>query len=144
MGLVDLGDRLARVLALIVEDARDRMKDGRVGSLIAEGRVGSEAGERQQNRARVDLVNHLPADTEPLHHARPEVLDHGVAPAHQILEHGETFGLTNVEADVALSDVDEVEEGGHALVVTRRDQPDDVAVGWLHLDDLGTQVAEHP
>lgn len=95
------------------------------------------------DEARVDRVDDVIAELKPRHRLRTDVVDENVGIPHQP-QHGITpRRLLQIEADRTLAAVGVEKHRAHAGVAHRADQAGDVAVQRLHLDHVGTVVAEH-
>ena len=86
--------------------------------------------------------DHVVAEAEAIHHPWPEVLDQHIAECNKPQQQVGGLGLAGVEADVALADVLLDEVTGQA-VDPRIGHARDVTVGWLDLDHLCTEIAQH-
>ena len=111
------------------------------------GTVLPVARDRAVDEPRVRLTQRLVADPEPLHHARPERLEHDVVLAHQPQQHLPPAVALEVQPDRALAAVEREEEGGLRRVVgalvVRRGPADVVAhPRVLDLEDLRAEVGE--
>ncbi len=101
-------------------------------------------GDRAVDQARLLVLQGVVAQAQPLDVAELEVLDHDVALADQIPRDGLAFRCFQVEAHRTLVAVDAVEVRGfggadaHAPVARVV-----AALGVLHLDHFGAQVAQH-
>ena len=115
---------------------------------IAVRAVLAVAGDLGVDQARVDRVQLLPADAEPLGRADAVVLDEDVARPDKIEDGGETVRMLEVERDRALVPV-EAEEGRRLAADPERPEPVRPVVlagaRRLELDDVCSEIAEaHP
>ena len=146
----DLG-RLAAVAVRCPGDRHEparRLNDGVVAGPFGVGAVGPVARDRQVDESRVDPAQLGLVEPEPRKAADPEVLDDDVGtpeqPPQDVLA---GFGA-QVDAHAALVAVHRQEIGGGSgarlLGTDPRRAPGAgrVALGWLHLDDLGPEVGE--
>ena len=109
-----------------------------VGSSVA------EAGDGAVDEPGVDASQFLVSQPQAFHHARPEVLDHGVGIAGQPLEHGLAGLPLKVDDQAALVAVGGQKPRRPVLDEGRSHPPVVIAaVGLLHLDDVRSQVPQH-
>ncbi len=84
-----------------------------IGPVLAEPRNATE------DDLRVDLLEVLVVDLEPLLHVGPEILDHDVGLLHHALERGEPLGRLEVQRDGALVAMQVLEVGPLARAARR-------------------------
>ena len=122
--------------ALGVDDRRVR-RPGRLRPVLA------EPGDRQHDEAGVAGREVLPVEVEPGQHPRAEVLDDDVGGGGEIGDERRAAGRAEVDRHVPLPGVLLGVVAGQA-VDDLAPQPRDVALGRLDLDDVGTEVGQHP
>ena len=119
-----------------------------VPGAAALGTVVAEPADPQDDEARVELVQALDGEAEPVEDAGTEVLEEDVGPGHQPRQDVASGVALEVELDGLLVPVAGQEVRGHRLVVG----PDEgrapaarlvTRTRALDLDDAGTHVAEH-
>ena len=133
--------RHLQILSTMTTSSVEEVIEAR-GAAVTPGGVSTEAVQREQHRARVCRMDHVPTETEPCQHARSEVLQHDVALAREIDHQIDTSRLAQINAQRALSDIRKGEKAGHAAIVPRRNLPDLVTTWRLDLDDVRTEVRE--
>jgi hypothetical protein len=99
-----------------------------------------EAGHLAVDEPGIVPTQRLVAEAEPLHRALPIILDHHVRLAQKPPQRVLRRRLLQVEHDAALVAVHHHEGCGFAVDVRRQETPAVVALGLLHLDDVGTHV----
>ena len=82
------------------------------------------------------------AEPQLLHHARPHVVDEHVGARHLVHEPGDVLRVLQVERDPALVGVHGQIRGRHAVPERRAPAARVVALGALHLDDVGAHAGE--
>ena len=82
-------------------------------------------------------------ETHAGHDAGPEVLEHDVGEPRERAHDRHGFGMTEVEADVALAAVLLREVRRHRVDARPREARE-VTLGRFDLDDVGAEVDEHP
>src|ERR1700693_3677260 len=108
----------------------------------AEGPVLRVAGDRAHNQARVALVQHVPTQTEALHHAGPVAFDEDVRGLQEEEEQLASLLRLQVQRDASLVSVDRLEQAALALHERRR-PAHVVARAWLlNLDDVRPHFRE--
>ena len=153
----DVADRhadLGRAAAVDIGGAGDRHQpaDGLDDEVVA-GPVGrraarSVARDREVDEPRVQGPERLVVEAEPGEAIAPEVLDQDVGVGQQPAQDGRAVRVLEVEAEAALVAVDREEIGGGPRPGLDRADPwrtpaaGRIAVRWLDLDDVGTEVAE--
>ena len=94
---------------------------------------------------RVDLVELLVPDADPIGGADPEVLNQGIGLADQVVHHGQALRLLQVDHHAALVAV-EREEGGHLSrggdVLEAMSPVELAGPGRLDLQDIGAQIPQ--
>lgn len=132
-------------------DAAHRLRDDvERRPILIGGSPGTRVAETAQasiDEPRVDRAQHVPAQTQPVHDTRAEVLDHGVGVADQRLQRPRAALSLEIEDDAVLVAPDALEiprklpfAGG--LRPSGRGAAH-VAFGALDLDDLCTLIGEH-
>ena len=105
-----------------------------------------EAGNRAVNETRVACPQHGMVEGEPLHHARPEILDQNVGRRGQAFERCLAVWMLEVQSQGFLARVLREKADPHALRRQRRigaEVPGQItAAHRLDLDDLGAEVGE--
>jgi len=119
-----------------------------VAGSAALGPVMAEATDRQDHQGRVELVQPLDREPEPVHDARPEVLDQHVTLGGQPSQGGHPVLALEVEGDRLLVAVagQEVRRDRVFLGPDERGSPAAGVIataGALDLDDARTHVAQH-
>ncbi len=87
----------------------------------------------------IDLGQLGIVEAQPLHHARPVVLDDDVDDRDQLPDGGDRLGLLEIEHDRALPGI-ELAEHRAGAVALHRPAAHQVALGRFDLDDLGAHV----
>ena len=109
------------------------------------GTVVAEPADRQHHEARVDLVQTLRGEPEPVEDPGTVVLHEDVGPGDELVEQPPSVVAAQVSSDRLLVAVAGQEVGGHRRLRRpdegRTPRPRVVAVRGLDLDDAGTEVA---
>ena len=107
----------------------------------------TEAADRGIDEGRIQFCQFLVAKSQPLHDARPEILDQHMGGAHEIADLGLRLLGLEVEDDAFLAAVQahEIARPVALLVIgaPRAVAAAGVTLGAFDLDDLGTVVGEH-
>ena len=135
--VVVVGDHVQHrgvVPALRRREAGPRLEDGVEAGQRSKGAGRAVAGDRHVHQPRVQARQVIPADPEPVHDTRAEVLDDDVGAADEVEEYLVARCALQVEHQRALAAVpaDEAEELEAERIAARR----------LDLDDVGTQLGE--
>jgi hypothetical protein len=103
------------------------------------GAAAAESADAAVHQLRADARQHVPADTQALHHAGTEVLDQDVRGPHQVEQAGAVLVGLEVEHDAALPPVE-----GHERRVESAGLPlaERVARRGLDLDDVGAHLGQ--
>jgi hypothetical protein len=102
--------------------------------------AGEIAFERQVDEPRVARRELIVAAAEPLHRARPVILQHDIGVSHQAMDHRLSFGSLEIDREAALVAVEGREEAGAKPAEPARV----IALGRrLDLDDVGAQLGEN-
>ncbi len=103
-----------------------------------------EAGERAADDARVDLLQVLVRDAEPLRIVAAEVRVDGVDGANEVLEHRPRLRVAQIEGDAPLVAVERLEEERVLPLLEGRHVAPDVPCrgGVLDLDHVGPEVGQ--
>ena len=94
---------------------------------------------------RIEARDGIEVETEPIHHARAEVVHHDVGARDQRLHPLQVARRFQVGGEALLVAVDGVEEravGAESLVRELQLAGEVAAAGALHLDDLGAEIGE--
>ena len=86
---------------------------------IAVGTGLAIAGNRHIDQTRVDHLQSLITQPQPLHHPGTELLQDDVMLAHQVMDHRHRFGLLQVQGQAALVAIEPGVAGGNVPVVGR-------------------------
>src|SRR5262245_33297339 len=107
--------------------------------------VGAEAFDRGIHRARVQHLDRLVAQAEPLHHSRAEVFGNDIGLSDQAARDVLALGRLQIDDDAALVAVEQQKEIAVGRIVRRRPQPPrPVAVRRpLDLDHIGAEPGQH-
>jgi hypothetical protein len=111
--------------------------------------VVTEPADRQDDQPRVEFGEPFGREAQSVQHTGPEVLEQDVGPAHHLLERLPALVGLQVQRDRPLVAIRRQEVGGFAFGVLGLDEgrppgPGVVpTLGALHLDDVGTEVAQH-
>src|SRR5207249_4238958 len=135
--VVVVGDHVQHrgvVPALRRREAGPRLEDGVEAGQRSEGPGRAVAGDRHVHQPRVQARQVIPADPEPVHDTRAEVLDDDVGAADEVEEYLAARCALQVEYQRALAAVpaDEAEEL----------EPERIAARRLDLDDVGAELGE--
>ena len=101
----------------------------------------AETRDRPQHQPLVARVQCLPAEAEPLHDSRAEILQHDIGTVDEFPEDLEILLVLEVELEAALVPVPQHERRRLALEERRR-AAHRIALGTLDLDDVGAHVGE--
>lgn len=123
-------------------DPRDRLDHHVVGGQLGRRALGPEAADCGVDEPRVLAPQHVPADAEPVEHARAEVLEHDVRLAREAAEGRGAALALEVEHDAPLVPVHLHEEAGHVRRAGAAHVAGGVADRRLDLDHVGAHVAE--
>src|SRR5690606_13197574 len=95
--------------------------------------------------ARIEFLQRVVGEPQPCGQVSPQVVEHGVRPGHEPLEHAHAFGLLQVEREAALVAVEGMEE----MAVVRAEEVGAYVAAYvapfrriLDLDHLGTEVCQ--
>src|SRR3954454_3250869 len=148
-------DRVARVADLragddrraVLEAGRAHRAAGRLGDvLVGLGvleRTRPEALQRRVDQPRVELVQVLPGEAEPVHDARAEVLDQDVGAVHELAEDLLALVRLHVEGEAPLVAVEHREvQRVHVRQIAQLAAGHVAAAGLLDLDDVGSHPRE--
>src|SRR4051794_40384504 len=148
-------DRVARVADLragrdrraVLEPGGAHRAAGRLGDVLVRlgvlERARAEALQRRVDQARVELVQVLPREPEPVHDARPEVLDHDVGSVDELAEDLLALVGLHVEGEAPLVAVEHREvQRVHVRQIAELAAGDVTAAGLLDLDDVGSHPRE--
>ena len=140
--VADGGARLGRRpvgLAGRVHDAAHRLDGDVHGGEITIGAVKPEARAAAIDQAGIELVQHVPAQPQPVHDADGEVLDHDVGLGHQVEKDLLAAGLLEVEHHGFLVGVQHDQRPGLDLALAAAH---DVALRRLDLEHAGAHEAQ--
>src|SRR4051812_11956433 len=99
------------------------------------------AGDRAIDEARIARAQGLVTESEPVHHTRPELLDHDVAGRGKIAHAVARSLLLQVGGDALLAAIEHRERGAD-LAPLRRIAAHLFAAGTLDFDDFGAGFGE--
>ena len=125
-------------------ESRDGLQQHILPGPVAIGSVGSVAGERAVDEARIEFVEPLPSESQPIHRSRAETLDQHVGSGEQVVEHLPRLVGLEVDGDASNVAVAEQEEDAHAIEkgIGSRPRPLERPGRWLDLDHVGPQIGE--
>src|SRR4051794_36211806 len=140
-GVADL--RAGHDRRAVLEAGRAHRAAGRLGDVLVRlgvlERARAEALQRRVDEPRVELVQVLPREAEPIHHARAEVLDQDVGAVHELAEDLLALVRLHVEGEAPLVAVEHREvQRVHVRQIAQLAAGDVAAAGLLDLDDVGS------
>jgi hypothetical protein len=114
-----------------------------ISRLLAIGPGLAVTGDRKHDQPRIDLDQVIPADAEFGHDAGAEIFGDDIGCGRQFQDQFAGAGGFQVYADIALADI--LLKIIAAEPVTLTAEPaGHIALGWFNLEDLGTQIGQHP
>ena len=119
-----------------------RLRDGLEALEAAVGAPGAEALHGGVDEPRIELLQHLVAEAEPVERAGREVLHEHVGPGHQLLEQGLAVSGLEVQGEALLVGVQHQEEQALAARVGHVGARDVALPGRLELDYVGPQPSQ--
>ncbi len=123
--------------------ARHRLGDPLEALVVRVRPAAAEALHGGRDQPRVERVQRLPAEAEPVHRARAHVLDQHVGGLHQVEEHGAPALRLQIERDALLARVEQQEEPRVLAALVGERGAAGLAGGRLDLDDLRPEPRQH-